>query len=111
MGNIVLENYQNKAVFDLINLVDNKILRPDDSNAVYLKAVTGAGKTVIMGEYLAKAMKSHPEYRFIWLSPAVIHSIRVSPWFSQYILILVRESHGLIFLHPAVLSSQHNTDN
>jgi type III restriction enzyme len=74
---IHLKKYQEEALVNLIHSTYKLLQRPGARQALVFKAPTGAGKTVIMAEYLNKLCEELPEKLelekrkacFVWIAP------------------------------------------
>lgn len=74
---IHLKKYQQEAVTNLINSTYKLLQRPGSRQTLIFKAPTGAGKTVMMAEYLNKLCEELPEKLeiekrkacFVWIAP------------------------------------------
>jgi type III restriction enzyme len=76
-----LKNYQAKAVEKLTAQTFEELARTARRKTILLKAPTGAGKTVVIGNYLAKVFErlpleatiSNKQLAVIWLAPNLLH--------------------------------------
>ena len=68
---IILKEFQNKAIEDLIDDVRHKWKKPIPQT-IYFQSPTGSGKTIIMAE-LVRQLVGHPDFidlnfAFLWVS-------------------------------------------
>src|SRR5690554_5819732 len=78
---IVLREYQEEAVYALINDTYSLMKLPSARLKMVLKAPTGAGKTIIMAEYLNQLSEELPDklelpkkkVAYIWFAPNQLH--------------------------------------
>ena len=61
-------DYQNKALKMLMDYSDILFDSSEEDKYILLKAITGAGKTVIAGAYIEEMFKTYSNLAFIWLS-------------------------------------------
>ena len=61
--NIVLANFQIKAISDLMSAMQ------EPNKEVVLKSCTGSGKTIILTHFMDEYFKSKSRTVFIWLTP------------------------------------------
>jgi len=69
-------NYKEKAVKELLGKA-NELLDESESDNIIFKAPTGAGKTIIMAEFLLRFVserKDHRTFSFIWAAPRKLHT-------------------------------------
>jgi len=67
--------YKNTAVEQLLEKA-NELLEDSNSDNIIFKAPTGAGKTIIMAEFLMQFVserKDHRTFSFIWAAPRKLH--------------------------------------
>ena len=72
-----LRDYQDKKIEELKNKV-NELLELDGSKICVLKAPTGSGKTIMMGEFLRRLVdpidrEDGRQFSFIWISVRDLH--------------------------------------
>ena len=73
MKKIELRDYQRIAVDEMFIKIE-KLLTMENKKFL-LEAPTGAGKTIIMGEFLKKLVRETEEkLSFIWLAPRKLHT-------------------------------------
>ncbi|MBF9222517.1 DEAD/DEAH box helicase family protein [Hymenobacter ruricola] len=78
---IQLRNYQSKAVDKLLDETYDLLARDQRRQKLVLKAPTGAGKTVVMAEFLSRLAEELPDraelpvrqLAFIWIAPGHLH--------------------------------------
>ncbi len=73
---ITLRNYQEKYVEELKDKVNN-LLKYDEDKTVVFEAPTGAGKTIMMAEFLKRLVLQRDDskkFAFIWISVHQLHS-------------------------------------
>ncbi len=73
-----LRDYQDKKVEELKNKV-NELLELDESKICVLKAPTGSGKTIMMGDFLRRLVnpidrEDGKQFSFIWISVRDLHN-------------------------------------
>jgi len=76
-----LRNYQSKAVDRLLDETYSLLARPVRRQKLVFKAPTGAGKTVVMAEFLSRLAEELPDrpelpvrqLAFIWIAPGHLH--------------------------------------
>lgn len=76
-----LKPYQDKAVRTLIEETDRIVKSRKKRTKLVLKAPTGAGKTIVMAEYLNKFVQEaqnkielpYKQFAFIWIAPNQLH--------------------------------------
>lgn len=87
---LILKEYQEKAVKQLIELTCDSLQEPARRIQMLLKAPTGSGKTVTMAAYLSRLVQEvslRPnlpcDIAFIWLAPNTLHlqSYQTLKWF------------------------------
>ena len=67
---INLFNFQEQAVLTLIDKTSTTKQEKRDKNTIIMKAPTGAGKTVILIDYVDKYLLNiNPNTAFVWLCP------------------------------------------
>jgi len=68
--NYTLAHYQEDAVKKLLHYSNFLIGESDleGTNILLLQAITGAGKTIMMGDYLKKMFDAYGDVAFIWVS-------------------------------------------
>jgi type III restriction enzyme len=73
MKTINLRDYQRMAIDEMFSKIEKLITM--EHKKFLLKAPTGAGKTIIMGEFLKKWVRESGEkLSFIWLAPRKLHT-------------------------------------
>lgn len=60
--------YQEDAVQKLVTSSKELLISKEQRKYILLKAITGAGKTVIMGSYIEEMCKLYKDLVFIWIS-------------------------------------------
>lgn len=69
MGNkIQLLEYQEKTVKDLLDASEKLLNSSQKQKYILLKAITGAGKTVMMASYIEKMCMKYRDVTFVWIS-------------------------------------------
>ncbi len=63
-----LYDYQNKVLDSLMEYSDKLFNSNEEDKYILLKAITGAGKTVIAGAYIEEMFKQYSNLAFVWLS-------------------------------------------
>ncbi len=71
---IILREYQEQAIKEIINYVESLLVREGDRTLV-LKAPTGSGKTLIMAETLKQIVENIKggAFSFVWTAPRQLH--------------------------------------
>lgn len=78
---LTLRSYQAKAVDRLLDETYSLMARPVRRQKLVLKAPTGAGKTVVMAEFLSRLTEELPDrpelpvrrLAFVWIAPGHLH--------------------------------------
>ena len=73
---ITLRNYQKDAIVELKERINRLLDKPNNPVCVF-KAPTGAGKTIMMAEFLKEFVghrDDHRSFAFIWAAPRKLHT-------------------------------------
>ena len=60
--------YQREAVYELVSNSEKLMLSSQNNKYILLKAITGAGKTVMMAGYIEEMFNNYDDITFIWIS-------------------------------------------